>query len=777
MQFKYALFLSAILGIVIVSGCGGGGTDTTSSPQNAPPRFSSATSYTFAENETVSFTLSVSDSDSLSLTISDDAGGDGALFSVNPNTGLVIATSTNGVFDFESPQDLNRDNIYEQNVTLFDGVNRVSTTIKVTITNVDEAPVFTNPSTVSLNENKTGPVISLSAVDPEGSLVTNYRIVGVEKLGETINSQRLLDAFYLDPVTAVLSVVIPFDAETEGTTDPITVQVEASDGVNFGGGTVQFNIIDLDARVISGIRYSGTDTVNQLGEYTESVGDIDQDGLEDFWVSASIDSMGRENAWLVWGKTIREEMSDGFGDMRIDQLTGSQAIRFSNDIRGQNQRTSRLIARSAGDVNGDGVQDLLVGFVEERNANSVADIEDGPIAALVWGDKLRNITTGQFNLVSMTPLEGINIVGVSRMENIQLSIDAGDFDGDGRSDLVLGTPTKNQVRMIYGSALNKGNVMLNLNTADSSTALLIQSINTMGSGPVIQQIGFHVTVAGDLDADGYPELAISGAGLLPSLESGIYVVASQVFRDAKGVADNINVLAPSVTDYVVEMIGQNTSIIGMTALGDVDGDGLPELILAHEGNNGSTQIVSLVYGSTLSNALARKEDPSLIFTNADEGLMIFLEDQIFSQTVGTRISARTMPSFTGGAGDELLIGLAGDSPLGRNEAGAFIVLQDSALTELSSPILSFSVSSVPISLGRKLAGFTANAQLGAVAFATDLDGDGVTDLSMSSIAAQPQGPSQSVGAFFMLPGTSLVNAFEQSNATFDMASGLSNETP
>ncbi|WP_371193136.1 hypothetical protein [Glaciecola sp. SC05] len=778
MQSNTTRLVSAILVIFTISACGGGGGgDTPAASQNSPPRFTSPTSFTFAENESVSFTLTVSDPDSSSLTISDDAGGDGALFSVNPNTGLVMAITAGSAFDFESPQDVNSDNVYEQNVTLSDGVNRVSATVRVTITNIDEAPVFTSSSVLSLNENTTGPVITVNATDPEGSEVSNYRIVGVEKLGETVNSQRLLDAFALDPQTGVLSVVVGFDAEVEGTTDPITVQIEASDGLNVGGGAVQVNLIDIVARVTSGIRYSGADTVNQLGAYIESVGDIDQDGLEEFWISASVDSQSNENAWLVWGKTIRDDMSDGVGDMRIDQLTANQAIRFVGDNIEQNQRRSRLIARNAGDVDGDGVIDLLIGFVEERSANSVSDIEDGPIAAVIWGDRLGNAARGELNLSSLAPSDGLTLSGLSRFENLQLSVGAGDFDGDGRSDLVVGSPFKNQARVIFGSALNRGTEDVNLGTASANTVLLIQSISNAGSGPVIQQIGYHVTAIGDLDGDGYPELAISGEGLSPSLEAGVYIVASQVIGDAKAISNTLDLLSPLVAPNVVEMLGQNTSIIGISASGDIDGDGLPELVLAHQGINGSTQVASIIYGATIANALATGEDPSLVFSLASQGVMIFVEEQSFSQTVGTKISAKTMASFTGGLGDELLIGLAGDSPLGRNEAGALFLLPDTAITSLSSPSLSFAVNNLPSSLGRKLLGFTVGAQLGGLVFTADLDGDGIPDLSMSSITAQPQGQGQSLGAYFMLPGTSLLEAFEQDSASFDMAKALSNESP
>lgn len=780
MRTSFANRVALTACVISLSACGGGGGGSTIVPtpsQNTPPSFTSATTFTFAENQAVDFTITVSDPDSATVTITDDATGDGALFTVDASSGRVTANTSNGAFDFENPQDVNGDNIYEQNITLSDGQASVTETIQVVITGVDEAPEFTNESSVLLNENATGVIATFTAVDPETGVVSSdYVISEVSKIGEVVNSQRLLDAFDVDAVTGELSVVIPFDADIEGTQSPISVQIQATDGNLTGSGSTSIQLVDLEARVVSGIQYRGRDTVNKLGQFATQINDIDQDGLPEVWVDASLDDTGLETAYLIWGKTIQDEMVDGAGDLSIEDLDASQAIRITNDNIQQTERRTLMKAISGGDVDGDGQNDLIIGLTESRDGFSVADQEDGPLAIVIWGDQLEAITGGMLDLQALSANDGLALDGLSRVENIQLSLASGDIDNDGQSDLVFGHPfARNQVRIVYGSALAKGNASFNLATATTAQVLLVQSVTDTN---LIQQIGFDVTTIADLDNDSSPELAVSAAGLEPSLENGLYVISSQVIEAAKGGANSIiNLLDPANTDLVVEMIGQNAAIAGLSAEGDIDGDGLDDLAIAHIGNFENDLVATVVFGDTLQNAITTGLDPSLVFTTSTEGVNIRATGQIFTQTIGARVSVRIVPSITDGAGDELMLGLGDDSVLGRSQSGAVILLTDGAISGSATAQMSFPVDDLPLAFGRKLAGPTTNARIGGNAFIADVDGDGRPDLSMSSTTAGPASNGFTNGAFLFLPGTELDNAFNASEVLFDMAGALSNESP
>ena len=765
------------LGVFFLTACGGGGGggDTAAPPanNNQPPSFTGATSFTFAENEAVSFTLTVTDPDSATITITDDAVGDGALFVLDASSGTVTANTATGAFDFENPQDTDSDNVYEQNITLSDGTNTVTETITVTITDVDEAPVFTNATQLPLNENQTGVVITYTAVDPEGAAVSDYTISQVEKLGEVVNAQRLLDAFSINPVSGELSVVIPFDAEVEGTQDAIRVTVEASDGNLVGSSTVAIQLVDLPGQVVDGIRYTGVDSISPLGAFTETVGDIDQDGLQDLWIAERPGGDGQEAAYLVWGSTIRDELIDGAGDLSIADLSAGQFIRFTNDTLLNVERRSIIVATGAGDVDGDGVPDLLVGLDEQRD--TLDDVPDGPLAFVVWGSQIAANTSGEIALQTLAAADGIRLEGVSRMENRQLSMAAGDYDGDGRSDLLFGSPQKNRARIIFGDALNPGTAAFDIGTATASQALLVQSVNTTFN--VIQQIGAHVATGADWDGDGRSDLVITGQGLEPTLQDGVYVLSSQVVVDTKGVSSEINLLDPANLDSVLEMLGQDAAITDVSVGGDVDNDGLDDLAIGHLGNFNVPLVATLLYATTLSDAFTNGTDPSLVIAAASQGVNVEVTGQGFTQTLGAEISVDIVANQSASPGAELMIGLADDSPLNRDSAGSITLLDDAAITTSPSPVVSYAFDTFPDTLGRQLQGLAANSRVGGNVFMADVDGDGIEDLcTASTTAGIPEGAG-TTGAFYLLPGTVLSTVFGDSAATYDLARSLDNETP
>jgi hypothetical protein len=188
-------------------------------------------------------------------------------------------------------------------------------------------------------------------------------------------------------------------------------------------------------------------------------------------------------------------------------------------------------------------------------------------------------------------------------------------------------------------------------------------------------------------------------------------------------------------------------------------------------------VATLVYGATLSTALGAGTDPSLVLTSPTDGVRVSITGQIFSQTVGTVISARIIPNLAAGAGSELMIGLSDDSPLGRDLAGSVVVLTDTAIQNSPAADISFAVGAFPASLGRQFFGVASNARAGANAFVGDVDGDGLPDLSMASTGLSPIDRSLARGAYQFLPGTVISGVFSGQAAGYDMAEALNNESP
>lgn len=154
------------LGVAVLAGGGGGS-------KNEAPTITSGTTATVAENAaatTVIYqaTATDPDGDPLSYTL---GGADAALFNI----------SSTGAVTLKNPANFEAKSTYDFTVTVSDGELTATQTVKLTVTNVDEAPAFTSPATATVAEN--APVDTVvyqaAATDPEGKPVT-YVLSGAD---------------------------------------------------------------------------------------------------------------------------------------------------------------------------------------------------------------------------------------------------------------------------------------------------------------------------------------------------------------------------------------------------------------------------------------------------------------------------------------------------------------------------------------------------------------------------------------------------------------------
>lgn len=134
-----------VLGIsVLVSACGGGTSDTKPIATNQPPIFTSESSVNVAENTLQSiYQAKAEDMDNDALTYSIVGGEDKNLFSIQAKTGqLGFKNPPN----YESPADLDGNNLYELRLQVSDGKASVTQVISVYVE--DENDTLSNPDVV-----------------------------------------------------------------------------------------------------------------------------------------------------------------------------------------------------------------------------------------------------------------------------------------------------------------------------------------------------------------------------------------------------------------------------------------------------------------------------------------------------------------------------------------------------------------------------------------------------------------------------------------------------
>ena len=120
--------------------------------------------------------------------------------------------------DYEMPTDANKDNVYEVTVRASDGMLNEDQMVKVTVTNVDDAPAVSGPASVNFAENGDGPVATFTAVDPEGATPITWSIATADQVtaDDDLDGPDNADAedFMIDDEDGVLKFDI--DAAEDG---------------------------------------------------------------------------------------------------------------------------------------------------------------------------------------------------------------------------------------------------------------------------------------------------------------------------------------------------------------------------------------------------------------------------------------------------------------------------------------------------------------------------------------------------------------------------------
>jgi hypothetical protein len=249
--------------------------------------------------------------------------------------------------------------------------------------------------------------------------------------------------------------------------------------------------------------------------------------------------------------TIHVETAGAAYPITIDPISTTAAAMVESN---QEEANMGFSVGSAGDVNGDGYSDVIVGAYQYDNG------ENNEGAAFIYHGSATGISTTAATMVE------------SNQENAQLGYSvagAGDVNGDGYSDVIAGAVTYENGQFSEGAAFVYHGSAAGVNT---SAAAMLESNQT------IAQLGISVSGAGDVNGDGYSDVIV-GAYLYQNGETG--EGAAFVYH---GAATGINTTASVMVES-----NQPDAFLGysVAGAGDVNGDGYSDVIVgAYQYDNG-----------------------------------------------------------------------------------------------------------------------------------------------------------------------------------------------
>jgi predicted RNA-binding protein with TRAM domain len=459
------------------------------------------------------------------------------------------------------------------------------------------------------------------------------------------------------------------DINNDGLSDLLigAYQADPSSGSNAGRSYVVFGktsttAIELSSIVAGngGFVINGQNASDWSGVSVSAAGDVNHDGITDLIIGANYsDPVSGANAgrtYLVFGKTSGtaielSTIATGVGGFVIN---GEK----SNDSSGYS-------VSAAGDVNNDGLSDLLVGSLQS-DPNGVSNAGR---SFVVFGKTdstavdLASVAAGNGGFVingqSANDYSGNSVTGI------------GDVNGDGRADILVGAYQSDPA-----GGTNAGRSYVVFGKADTASVNLSSVANGQGGFVINGQSandysGVSVAAAGDVNGDGLADMIIGAFQADPASGSNAgrsYVV----FGKADNTAIDLSAVALGLGGFVVNGQSINdASGYSVSAAGDVNGDGLADLLVG-------------AYQSDPTTAMSNAGRSYVIFGSTSGAFKHSAVDQLGGDQADALTGSVNAETLVGGNGNDTLVGNGGADVLYGGAGNDIIQLNASNLAALAA---------------------------------------------------------------------------------------------
>ena len=480
------------------------------------------------------------------------------------------------------------------------------------------------------------------------------------------------------------------------------------------------HLADLDGA--DGFRLDGVAALDGSGAQVSDAGDVNGDGFADVIVAARDAGDGPApytgESYVVFGK------AGGFGAaIALAGLDGADGFRI--DGVESYDYSSRSVS-AAGDVNGDGFGDVIVGAPGSYPAG---DHRSAGESYVIFG-KAAGFGAA-LALADLDGADGFRIDGVDGYDGSGASVSAaGDFNGDGFGDVIVGAyqaaSYAGESYILFGKAAGF-DAALALTDLDGADGFRIDGIDPG------DYAGAAVSAAGDVNGDGFGDVFIGA----PSGDSGGGVLAGEsylVFGRAGGVGAALALASLDGADgfRLGGASSFDSSGAALHGAGDVNGDGFDDLIIGASsgdpgGNSGAGESY-VVFGK------AGGFDADLALADLDGADGFRIDGVDAGDSSGFSVSAAG--DVNGDGFGDLIVGAPSGDPGGRSGAGESYVVFGAA----SGFGAAIALAALDAAQGFRLDGVDAGDASGrSVSAAGDVNGDGFDDLIVGASFGDPGG--------------------------------------
>ena len=363
--------------------------------------------------------------------------------------------------------------------------------------------------------------------------------------------------------------------------DGLGIADDCDDGDGTVGGDAASECL---ASPLADVRLLGSRAEWALGSAVSIVGDIDGDGVVEVAVGARGTERSKGAVWLLSGDALLD--GESLHDAAIAAWMGEVNYDYVGDAG---------LLSGAGDLDGDGLADILVGH---PNSDPGGFGNVGEVAVMLSTDAASWAVDAL-----LVDQASVRIQGRANADKLGTSVVSVDVSGDGVLDLVVASPQDD------AGLDNAGALLVFEGPFASGTTRSATDADGLVHGAFGETLGFGaLALVGDVDADGQADLAVgSTTSDGPEVDTGVvYVVSLAVLSD--GAMADLALARIEGREYD-DRLGE-----GIAGALDADSDGVNDLVVGALLGDGATTnagSAALFYGGASISGVLGLDDADL----------------------------------------------------------------------------------------------------------------------------------------------------------------------